>query len=124
MLNFFRKLLSKEYTPPWIELHNQFSCYLPLAFSTKTSEEGAKKFFDDNHFIIAYNMFDEEWEEKIILEEIFKKLLIIYNFDPNDSNIIIVYKNHQKVYLPNLQYVTIPPRGVFVYDKSKLEVFY
>jgi hypothetical protein len=107
-----------------MELHNQYGCYISIHHPSENSVDGFKNFFEKNHFIIAHNMFDEEWNEKTQLEEIFKKLILIYNFDKNNENIIVVYKNRKRVYLPNEYYVNIPPRGIFVYDKSKLKVSY
>jgi len=124
ILNFFRKLFSKKYCPPCIELTNRLLCHVFMDPNSSTHEEGAQKFFNTNHFTVAYNMFEEEWDEKVILEEVFKKLILIYNFDPNNPNIIIVYKDHKKVYLPNRLYVDNPPRAVFVYDRSKVKVSY
>ena len=117
------KLLAQPYTT-CMEVHNEYQCNISISHPSETSIEGFKKFFNENHFLIAHNMFDEDWEEKIKLEEIYKKLLLIYEFDPNDENIIIVYKNHKKVYLPNNFYVPLPPRSVFVYDSSKLKIHY
>lgn len=123
MLNLLSKLFSKPYTC-CMELHNEYGCYISIVHPSLNSIDGFKKFFNQNHFLIAYNMFDEEWDEKIQLEEIFKKLLSIYNFDLNNKDIVIVYKNHKKIYLPNNFYVPLPPRSVFVYDRSKLKIFY
>ena len=122
-MNLINKFLSKPYTC-CMELHNEYECYLSIHHPSLNSIEGFKKFFNQNHFLIAHNMFDEEWEENIKLEEIYKKLLIIYDFDPNNKDIVIVYKNHKKIYLPNCFYVPLPPRSIFVYDKSKLKVSY
>ena len=57
------------------------------------------------------------------LEEIYKKLLMVYDFNPKDENLIIV-RGEQKIYIPERKfYVPLPPDGVFVYDKSKLKVY-
>lgn len=120
-MNIINKFFAKPYTC-CMELHSQYGCYLSIHHPSNDSVSGFKEFFSRNHFIIAHNMFDEKWEEKIILEEIYKKLIFTYEFDPTDQNIIIVYKNHKKVYLPNGFYVPLPPRSIFVYDLSKLKV--
>jgi hypothetical protein len=106
-----------------MELHNEYGCYISVAHPSQTSIEGFRKFFNENHFLIAHNMFDEKWDEKTKLEEIYKKLLLIYEFNSLD-NIIIVYKKHKKVYISNNLYIPLPPRSIFVYDSSKLEIYY
>lgn len=108
-----------------MEMHNKFNCYVSIdPKGPSCGEGGVIKFFDKNHFLIAHNMFDLDWDEKTKLEEIVKKLVLICDFDLNDKNIAIVHKRHKRVYLPNGHYVPIPPRGIFVYNKLKLEVFY
>ena len=127
MKKIIKQLINRFYAKPYktcMELHNDYQCYISSSHPSETSIEGFKKFFDENHFLIAHNMFDDDWDEKTKLEEIYKKLLLIYEFDPHNKNIIIVYKNHKKVYLPNNLYVPLPPRSVFVYDCSKLKVHY
>lgn len=105
-----------------MELHNQYGCYLSISFPSEDSIDGFRKFFNENYFLIAHNMFAEEWDEKTKLEEIYKKLLLIYEFDPEEKNICIVYKNHKKVYLPNGFYIPLPPGSIFVYDSKKVKV--
>lgn len=107
-----------------MELHTQYGCFLSLHIESEKPDQGFKKFFEENHFLIAHNMFDDEWEEKVQLEEIIKKLLLVYEFEPQDDNIKIVYKDHKRVYLPNKLFVPLPPRSVFVYDSSKIEVLF
>lgn len=123
MLNFIKNIFAKPYTC-CMELYTSYGCYLSIHHPSEGLIDGFKEFFKRNHFLIAHNMFDEEWEEKIKLEEIYKKLLLIYKFDSEDKNLVIVYKNHKKVYLPNGSYVPLPPRSIFVYDSSKLKVSY
>jgi len=118
-------LLNKFFTKPYqccMELHIQYDCYISVYHPSTDSIDGFRKYYEQNHFLIAHNMFELEWDENIKLEEIYKKLLLIYEFDPEDKNIFIVYKNHKKVYLPNRLYVPLPPRSVFVYDSSKIKV--
>jgi len=117
------KFLSEPYTT-CMEKHNSFGCYLSLKISSKDFESGIREFYEDHHFIIAFNMFDPEWDEKLQLEAISKKLILIYHFNPSDENLIIVYKNHKKVYLPNNKHVVLPPGSIFVYDKSKIKISY
>jgi hypothetical protein len=123
MIFWIRKLFAKPYIIG-MELYNKYGCYISIDFSSSSPDEGFIDFFNKNHFLISHNMFDENWEDKIKLEQITTKLLSIYNFNPNDQNIIIVYKNHKRVYLPNGDYVSLFPGSVFVYDKSKLKISY
>jgi len=120
MLNLFHKLFAKPYTT-CMELHNDYGCYISISHPSQTSVKGFRKFFNENHFLIAHNMFDEKWDEKTKLEEIYKKLVLIYEFDSKDNNICIVYKNHKKVYF-NEFFVALPKRSIFAYDKTKLKV--
>lgn len=121
MKDLINKFFAKPYTC-CMEIHNQYGCYISIHHPSIDSIDGYKEFFKQNNFLIAHNMFDEEWEEKIQIEEIYKKLLLIYEFDPKNQNLIIVYKNHKRVYLPNNTYVRLHSRSVFVYDSSKLTV--
>jgi len=123
MNNLFRKFFSNPYACN-MERNFKYECWLSVDYSTKDSSGGFKKFFEKNNFLIAHNMFDESWEEKIQLEEIFKKLILIYEFNPNDENIIVIYKNNKPIYLPNNYYLLLPPRAIFAYDKSKIKVFH
>ena len=73
--------------------------------------------------MIGHRMFDPEWDNKIQLEEIYKKLLFVYDFNPKDENLIII-RGKDKVYIPERKfYVPLPPGSVFVYDKSRLKIF-
>lgn len=122
MINFFKKMFSKQYIP-CMEVHNRYGCYLSLKVPSNDFDEGIKLFFDENNFIIAYNMFDPEWDRKTILEQIFIKILKIYNFDPNDKDIdLVIGKN--KIYLPNGYYVLIPEDGIFIFNNKKINIFY
>jgi len=122
MKNLILKLFTKPYNCS-MELHKHYGCYVS-PYQPADYSESLREFFKRNHFLIAHNMFDENWDEKTQLEEIYKKLLLIYQFDPNNQDIIIVYKNHKKVYLPNGFYVPLPQKSVFVYDKGKIKVIY
>lgn len=122
-----KNLLNKFFAKPYsccMEQHGEYKCYVSINHPSVDSIDGFRKFFDENHFLIAHNMFDEEWDNKTKLEEIYKKLLLIYEFDPKDKNICIVYKDHKKVYLPNGFYVSLPPRSIFVYDLNKVKISY
>lgn len=123
MISFIRKLFATPYEC-CMELIPGFGCYISIDQTARDSVSGFKQFFEKNHFMIGHCMFDTDWDKEIILEEIVKKLIAIYNFNLTDENIIIVYKDHDKIYLPNGQYVILRQRGIFVYDKSKLKVFY
>lgn len=122
MINLFRKFFSKPYQCS-MELHLDYGCYISVFHPSNDSLEGFRLFFEKNHFLIGHNMFDETWDEKTQLQQIFKKLLLIYKFDPNDKNIIVIYKNHKPIYLPNNYCVNLPERGIFVYDKRKIKIF-
>lgn len=122
MKNLINKFFAKPYTC-CMEQHNQFYCYCsidPPCSSVDTG--GAKEFFEKYHYTLIYNMFDPEWEDKIKLEEIYKKLILIYELDPKNENLIIVY-NEEKIYIPGY-YVIIPKGGIFVYDQTKIKVTY
>lgn len=108
-----------------MEQHNQFYCWCSIDPPCLSVDEGgAKEFFEKYHYALIYNMFDPEWDDNIKLEEIYKKLILIYDFDPQDSGsgLIIVYKE-DKVYISGYC-VSIPKGGIFVYDQTKVEVFY
>lgn len=125
MINFIKKLFHREPYVCCMEMCNQFSCYCSIdPPCPPAGEGGAKEFFEKYHFSVIHNMFDPEWEEKIQLEEIYKKLILIYEFDPQNENVQIVYKNHKRVYLPNKKYVPIQPGTVFIYDSSKIKIKY
>lgn len=126
-MDFFGKLFRKFfYKEPYIccmEMHNQFSCYCSIEHPCPPAGEGgAKEFFEKYHFAIIHNMFDPEWEEKIQLEEIYKKLILIYEFKPDEKNLQIVYKEHDRVYLPDKKFIFIPSGGIFIYDKTKIDI--
>jgi hypothetical protein len=123
MINWIRKFFIKTPYVCCMELHNILECYLSLKIPSIGPIEGFRGFFHENHFMIGHRMFDPEWDNKIQLEEIYKKLLMVYDFNPKDENLIIV-RGEQKIYIPERKfYVPLPPDGVFVYDKSKLKVY-
>lgn len=107
-----------------MELHTGYNCYVSIEHPSEDTVDGLRKFFNTNHFIIAHNMFEEDWSDQIKLEEIYKKLLLIYQLNPEDENICIVYKDHKRVYIREKQFVPLPPRSVFVYDSSKVDVWF
>ena len=121
MNNLIHKFTSKPFQC-CMELHNKYNCYVSIDFTADSFEHGLFKFYEQNNFLIFYNIFDINWDHKTILEEIYKKLILICGFDPNDKNIIIVYEPSRKIYLPKNKYISIVPGGIFVYDKSKVEV--
>lgn len=105
-----------------MELNLYFNCHLSSKFSeTGYCDQKILDFFNENHFLIAWNMFDHNWSNEIQAEEIFKKLILIYNFNPNDENLLII-RGPKVIYLSDHQFIKIPNRGVFVYDKTKVEV--
>jgi hypothetical protein len=107
-----------------MELHNKFNCYTSIDFNSESFENGLSKFYETNHFLIFHNIVDDKWDLKIKLEEIYKKLILLCRFDPNNKNIIIVYDTNKKIYLPNNKYTLLPPGGALVYDSSKIRVFF
>jgi hypothetical protein len=122
MIDFIRKFFIKTPYTCCMELHNELGCYLSLRIPSIGPIEGFRAFFWENHFLIAHRMFDPEWEDKIQLEEIYKKLLFVYDFDPKDKNLMIV-RGEKKVYIPERKiYIPLPPGGVFVYDKNQLKI--
>lgn len=80
-------------------------------------------FFNKHHFAIGWRFFDPNWENDIQAEEIFKRLILLYEFSPNDDNLLIV-RGEKKISIPNYQYVMIPEGGIFVFDKTKIKVDY
>jgi len=122
MIDFIRKFFIKTPYTCCMELHNELGCYLSLRIPSIGPIEGFRAFFWENRFLIAYRMFDPKWEDIIQLEEIYKKLLCVYDFDPKDENLMIV-RGEKKVYIPERKiYISLPPGGVFVYDKSQLKI--
>lgn len=121
MWNLIRKFFAKPYQC-CMEQHNQFYCYCSIDPPCSAADEGgAKEFFEKYHYALLYDMFDLEWDDKIKLEEIFKKLIFIYDFDKTDENIMIVFKEGT-INIPGYR-ISIPPGGVFVCDKTKIEIF-
>jgi len=123
MINWIRSFFIKTPYTCCMELHNQLGCYLSLKITSVGPIEGFREFFEDNNFLIAHNIFDPEWTNEVQLEDIGNKLVMIYQFDPNNKNLVIV-RGEKRVYIPERGfYVPLPPGGVFVYDKSKLKVY-
>ena len=112
----------QEYKPPAMEMHIKFNCWFSILPSRNSSDFERIDFFNKNHFAILENMYDPNWDNEVQIEEIFKKLVILYNFNPNAHNIIIE-RGEKKIYLPNKKYAIIPEGGVFVYDILKIKIF-
>ena len=122
MINFIRKFFIRKPYVCCMELHNQLGCYLSLKIPSIGPIEGFRAFFWENHFLIAHRMFDPECEDEVQLEEIYKKLLFVYDFNPKDENLMII-RGERKVYIPEKNsYVPLLHDGVLIYDKSKLKV--
>lgn len=101
----------------------KFNCWVSIEPSKNTSETDLSYFYDKHKFIIGHNFFDPEWTNDIQAEEIFKRLVII-GFKHNDENLMIV-RGPKQIYVPSeFKYVDIPERGIFLFDKSQLEVDY
>lgn len=121
MINFIRKLFIKKPYICCMELHNQLGCYLSLKIPSEGPLEGWRGFYEDNHFIIAHNIFDPNLEDEIQTEEIYNKISYVYDFNPRENNIAIL-KGEKKIYLLTGYYVEIPPGGVVVYNKNKINI--
>lgn len=106
-----------------MELHNILKCYISIKPSNKSFGEECLDFFNENHFLIGWNMFDPEWDNEVQAEEIFKRLILIYNFSPSDENIVFV-RGPKVIYFEDHQFVKLPPGGVFVHDRTKVEIDY
>mgnify|MGYP001017580803 CR=1 FL=1 len=83
MINWIRKFFIKTPYVCCMELHNILECYLSLKIPSIGPIEGFRGFFHENHFMIGHRMFDPEWDDSIKLEEIYKKLILIYIFFVN-----------------------------------------
>lgn len=106
-----------------MEQHNKFQCHCSIEPPCQPAGDGgALEFFNKYHYALIWNMFDPEWDHKTKLEEIFKKLSLIYKFTSEDKDIIIVH-NEEKIYIPGY-YVLIPPGAIFVYDRTKVDVIF
>lgn len=104
-----------------MELHIKLKCYLSIQLSNKSFDEEILDFYNKNHFLIGWNMFDPEWDNEVQAEEIFKRLILIYNFSPSDENILFV-RGPKDIYFEDHQFVKLPSGGVFVYDKTKVKI--
>lgn len=121
MINIFRKLFSKPFKV-CTERHETFLCFMSFDPTIPYSKDLYKDFYNKHHFLVGCNMYDVNWDEKIILEEILKKLVCLYGFGPEDKDLMIV-KDPKRIYLPTWEYVDVAPGGIVAYDKSKLKVF-
>ena len=105
-----------------MEKHPEFNCYLMHKPEPhKLVDERSLNFFKENHFVVGWNMFDPEWDNDTQVEQVFKRLIAIYNFSPRDENIVFE-RGPKYIYFEDHQYIRIPFGGVFVYDKTKVEV--
>ena len=117
-----RIVKGKPYSCP-MEKNNKLNCYVSFKPSNSDPRKECLDFFEENHFIIGWNMFDPEWSNETQAEEIFKRLILIYDFKPTDENLLIV-RGPKVIYFEDHQFVKLPPGGVFVYDKTEVKVDY
>lgn len=122
MINFIKKIFSKPAQLSY-EQDLELKCLMACHHPSENTLDGHKKFFDKHHFTVGHYVYDPEWDEKTKLSSIFLKLLSIYEFN-NKSDIILIHKDHKKIYLPNGHFVELYPGSIFVYDKKKIKVFY
>lgn len=112
-----------DFYQPTMELWNSLKCYCSIDPPCPPADQGgALEFFKKYHFSVIANMYRPLWRRKVKLEEIYKKVKIILSDEFDEENLIIVYRKHKKIFLPNGKYISMPYRGVFVYDKSKIEI--
>ena len=116
MINFICKIIAKKYTP-CLELHNVLNSYISIHHPSHNSIEGYNEFFHLNNFLIATDIFESYLEQ-----EIYKELSEIYDFESNQDNIKII-KGKKKIYFDN-RFVNLNSGDIFVYDKSKLKVYF
>jgi len=109
----------------FMEFNNVFNCWVSFSPLNGNSHDEMMLFYDENHFIIGYDFFDPEWSNEIQAEEIFKRLILLYGFDSNDENLLIV-RGPKTIHLPskNHQFVELKPGSIFVYNKKEIEVEY
>ncbi len=107
-----------------LELHAQFNCWFSFDFESSGDVHDQRlNFFKKNNFLICHNMFDKDWSNEIQAEEIFKKLILLYELKPNDENVIIV-RGPNTIYFPGHRFIKLMEGSVFAYDETKIEVEY
>jgi len=115
----FKKLDKEVFTPP-MEIHNKFNCYVSILPQWGRYEYEHLDFFKKYNFTIAYNIYDPEWENEVQLQQIFKKLMIMFDF--KDLEDLVIERGEKIIHLPDGTYTPIPKGGIIVYDKSKIKV--
>lgn len=122
-MNWLRKLFNNKKEQMHImEQHNQLFCYCSIDKNyPPCTFGGAKLFFKNYHYSVMANMYDPSWDEKVKVEEVLKRVKLILE-EQCDDNTIVVYKKHKKIFLPGERFVRIPRNGIFVYDKTKVNV--
>jgi len=108
-----------------MEFNRVLNCWVSFSPDDGNSHNEMMSFYDENHFMIGYDFFDPEWSNEIQAEEIFKRLILLYNFDNTDENLLIV-RGPKTIHLPskNHQFVELGPGSIFVYNKREIEVEY
>lgn len=108
---------------PTMELWWSLNCYCSIDPPCPPADEGgALEFFKKYHFSVIANIYNPFWRRKTKLKEIYKRIKIILPDGYDNENLMIVYRHHKKVILPDNRYILMPYRGVIVYDKSKIEL--
>lgn len=117
--NLFRK---KEEQTHIMEQHNELLCYCSIDKNyPPCTYGGAKMFYQNYHYSVMANVYDEDWTDDVRKEEVIKRVKIILEDECNDDT-VIVYKKHKRIFLENGKFIAIPYQGVFVYDKSEINV--
>lgn len=107
-----------------LELHQQFNCWFSFDSESSGSVHDQRiNYLKTNNFLVCHNMFDKEWSNEIQAEEIFKKLILLYELKPNDVNTLIV-RGPNTVYFSDHRFIKLAEGSVFAYDQTKVDVEY
>lgn len=112
-----------DYFRPATEFHQDLRCTFTVGLPSNSTEEGFKKFFNDNGFTIGFNLFDTKDDYKKQVETVYKKLILIFDFNPDDENIVFVVGKINLTF-GDEESITLPEHSIFVYDKEKIDVDY
>lgn len=112
-----------DYFRPATEFHQDLKCTLTVDTSSNNIEKGFKNFFKDNGFAIGFNLFDVENNYKKQVETVYKKLILIFDFNPDAESIIFILGKINLIFSDE-ESITLPEHSVFVYDKEKIDVDY
>ena len=122
--SLFEKVKDMELYECSMEYNFELNCYSSFTPSgTGNSRQEILDFYNENHFAIGWNFFDPEWSNEIQAEEIFKRIILIYDFNPNDENILIV-RGPKIIFFKNKTFAKIPEKSIFIFDKTKVKIDY